>query len=63
MGKGTWANSEREWCLWELKILYKGAVFQIYVFPQASHLALSPTPHTRPVNMSQDPSLGCARTS
>ena len=42
MQKGTWASLERDWRLWEVWILCKWAVFQVFVFPQASHLALSP---------------------
>ena len=35
---------ERESHLWEVEVLYKGAVFQVFVFVQASHVALSGLP-------------------
>ena len=44
MWQGTWATSERERerLHWEVQILYKGAVFRVFIFPQANHLVYSP---------------------
>ena len=41
MRKEVRMNSEQEPHIWEVQILYKGEVFRVSVFPQASHLALS----------------------
>ena len=57
MQKDTWASSEREPHLWEVSILFKGTVFQVFVSPWVSHLLLSPL-----VNLSQAPPLGCECT-
>ena len=41
MRKDVRTSSERELHIWGVQILYKGGVFRVSVFPQASHLALS----------------------
>ena len=63
MQKEVQMSSERESHIWEVQTLYKGEVFRVSVFPQASHLALSsPTqliclrtlPWGAPPHLSQD---------
>lgn len=44
MQRGAQVSSDRELCLWEVKILYKGAVFWVFVFSQADHFALHRSP-------------------
>lgn len=44
MQRGAQVSSDRELWLWEVKILYKGAVFWVFVFSQANHFALHPLP-------------------